>query len=81
MKRIAAGALTRLLGFLSLRNVPTIEPTTACTAVSFPSVCTKTHFYSQVDLGAPYGRTVVKALPMSISTGERCVGKLHIPRT
>ena len=29
MKRVAAGARSRLLGFLSLRNVQTIKPTTA----------------------------------------------------
>ena len=38
MKRIAAGA--HLPTFLSLRNAQTIEPITACTAVSSPSAST-----------------------------------------
>ena len=37
MKRVARALISRLLGFLSLRNGQTIEPTTAWTAVSSPS--------------------------------------------
>ena len=36
--------ISRLLGFLSLRNAQTIEPTTALTAISFPSGNTRYSF-------------------------------------
>ena len=49
-----------------MRNSETIEPTTAWTAVPCPIKAPDTRFYSWVDWGAPYGRTVVGLDPMRI---------------
>ena len=69
-KLTAYAMISRLLRFLSLRNAQTIEPTTAWTAVPSPSgnplvslPSQDTRFYTWVDWGAPYERTVVRARP------------------
>ena len=54
-------AVAHLIGFLSLRKAQTIEPTTAWTAVSSPSASNSYSFLHQSGMGAPHGRTVVKA--------------------
>ena len=61
MKRVAAGAHLRLLGFLSLQNAQTIEPTTAWAAIY--SFSASTRYLFLVDWAAPYGRTVAWCIP------------------
>ena len=49
--------ISRLLGFLSLRNTQTIEPTTL-SGLQFPPLVQATRFlHLRVEWGAPYGRT------------------------
>ena len=51
MKGVVAGVHLLTLGFLSLRNAQTIEPTTAWFAVSSPTVNTRYSFLHLNGLG------------------------------
>ena len=59
MKRVAAGLIARILGFLSLRNAQTIKPNSAWAAFSSTSVLTPgTRFYSWLDWNGVPAETV-----------------------
>ena len=58
MKRVAAGAISLVLGFSSLRNAQTI-----LFGPQFSPLVQAPVFYTWVEWGAPYGRTVVSARP------------------